>query len=97
MDRDQLHIPKLIVQAFSILGCFAGIALLLPLYSFFGLDIEQCLNSLGAFIRLLFVLIISTVFGYYSFSFVAAYSMVLLNVVSKEQVAQLDIGGKKVN
>ena len=97
MDRDQLHIPKLIVQVFSILGCFAGIALLLPIYSFFGLDIEQCLNSLSAFIGLLFTLIISTIFGYYSFSFVAAYCMVLLNIVSKEQVEQLDIGGKKAN
>jgi hypothetical protein len=97
MEHEQLHLPKLIIQVFSILGCFAGMWLILPLYSFFGLDIEQCVNSFGAFIGLLFSLITATIIGYYALSYAAAYIMVLLNVVSKEQVSQLDIGGKKPN
>jgi hypothetical protein len=97
MERVQLHLPKLIIQVFSILGCFAGIWLIIPLYSFFGLDIEQCLNSFGSFVGLLFSLITATIFGYYALSYAAAYSMVLLNVVSKEQISQLEIGGKKTN
>ena len=97
MDRDKLHIPKLVVQSFSVLGCFTGIALLIPIYSFLGLDIEQCLKNLSAFIGLLFSLIILTIFGYYALSYVSAYSMVFLKIITKEQVAQLDIGGRKVN
>ena len=97
MEHDQLHLPKLLVQVFSFLGCFAGMWLILPLYSFFGFDIEQCINSFGAFIGLLISLITATIIGYYALSYAVAYSMVLLNIISKEQISELGIGGIKPN
>jgi len=95
MESGELKYPKLIVLIASVIGCFLGMLLIYPFCSLLGIDINQNVSSVGQFILLMVAWIVFTIFGYYSSSYLAAYIMVSLKLITKSQVSELDIGGRK--